>query len=96
MQKHKTIKEKKELYIEFSEEEIQELGWKPQQKLSIDVDENKNIIIKPWVTIDLDTSSWPKQIFEFLVEESLEKNKTVNDIIVDLIEGALKHEKLSD
>jgi hypothetical protein len=91
MQKYKTVKEKKELYIEFSEEEIQELGWKPQQKLSIDVDENKNIVIKPWVTIDLDTSSWPKQIFEFLVEESLEKNKTVNDIIVNLIEEALKY-----
>lgn len=85
MEKYKTVKEKKELYIDFSEEEIKELGWKENQKLSIDVDENNNIIIKPWVTIDIDTSDWPKEIFEFLVELSLEKEMTVNEIIVDLL-----------
>lgn len=84
MDKTKIVKEKKELYIEFSEEEIKELGWKDNQKLSIDL-EGESIIIKPWVTMELDTSNWPKEIFELLVQMSLEQDKTVNDVIVDII-----------
>lgn len=91
MDNTKTVKEKKELYIEFSEEEIKELGWKDNQKLSIDL-EGDAIIIKPWVTIELDTSNWPKEIFELLVQMSLEQNKTVNDVIVDIITNAVNKE----
>lgn len=87
MDKTKIVKEKKELYIDFSEEEIQELGWKDNQKLSIDV-ENNNIVIKPWVNVEIDTSDWPKEIFEMLVQISLEQDKTVNQVIVDLITKA--------
>ena len=92
MDKTKTVKEKKELYVDFSEEEIQELGWKENQKLSLDIEGN-SIVIKPWVTVDIDTSNWPKEIFEMLVQMSLEQDKTVNDVIVDLITRATKFEK---
>lgn len=92
MDKTKTVKEKKELYVDFSEEEIQELGWKENQKLSLDIEGN-SIVIKPWVTVDIDTSHWPKEIFEMLVQMSLEQDKTVNEIIVDLITKATKFEK---
>jgi bifunctional DNA-binding transcriptional regulator/antitoxin component of YhaV-PrlF toxin-antitoxin module len=88
MDRYKTVKEKKDLYIEFSEEEIKELGWKENQKLSIDL-EGDGIIIKPWVTMEIDTSNWPKEIFQLLVDLSLEQDKTVNDVIVDLITKSL-------
>lgn len=89
MDKTKTVKEKKDLYIEFSEEEIQELGWKDNQKLSIDV-ERDNIVIKPWVSVEIDTSSWPREVFEMLVQMSLETDKTVNEVIVDLLTKTIK------
>lgn len=92
MDKTKIVKEKKELFIDFSEEEIQELGWKENQKLSIDI-EGESIVIKPWVNVEIDTSNWPKEIFEMLVQMSLEQDKTVNEIIVDLITKAVKFEK---
>lgn len=88
MDKTKIVKEKKELYIDFSEEEIQELGWKENQKLSIDI-EGESIVIKPWVNVEIDTSNWPKEIFEMLVQMSLEQDKTVNQVIVDLITKAV-------
>ena len=50
MEKHKKVQEKKDLFIQFSEEEIQELGWEENQKLSIKVDEETGAITnKPWV-----------------------------------------------
>lgn len=91
MERHKTVKEKKELYIEFTEEEMAEMGWEDNQKLSITANEDGTITIKPWVKIDLDTTDWPKDIFEMLVEKSLEEDKTVNQVIVDLIEATIKN-----
>jgi len=89
MERYKTIKEKRELYIEFTDEEIAELGWEDNQKLSITVNEDKSISIKPWVKVDIDMSGWPKEIYELLVERSLEEDKTVNQVIVDLIEKSI-------
>lgn len=90
MQRYKTVKEKRDLYIEFSEEEMAELGWEENQKLSINVNDDKSISIKPWVKVDIDTSGWPKEIFEMLVEMSLEQDKTINEVIVDVIEKSFK------
>lgn len=91
MERHKIVKEKKDLYIEFSEEEMAEMGWEQNQKLTITADKNGAITIKPWVKVDIDMTGWPKEIFELLVQKSLEEDKTVNQVIVDLIEERLKY-----
>jgi hypothetical protein len=91
MERYKTVKEKKDLYIEFTEEEMAELGWEDSQKLSITVNDDKSISIKPWVKVDIDMSDWPKEIYEMLVEMSLEQDKTVNQIIVDLLEKSINY-----
>jgi hypothetical protein len=89
MQRHKIVKEKKDLYIEFTEEEMAELGWEHNQKLSITVNEDKSISIKPWVKVEIDMTGWPKEIYALLVEKSLEEDKTINQIIVDLLEKSI-------
>lgn len=89
MERYKTVKEKKDLYIEFSEDEMKELGWEEKQKLSMSLTEDGGIMIKPFVKVDIDTSNWPKEIFEMLVEMSLEQDKTVNEIIVDCLNRSL-------
>ncbi len=93
MERYKTVKEKRDLYIEFTEEEIAEMGWEDNQKLSLTVNDDKSISIKPWVRIDIDISGWPKELFEMLVEMSLEQDKTVNQIIVDLLEKSISNEE---
>jgi len=93
MERYKTVKEKRDLYIEFTDEEMAELGWEDNQKLSITVNEDKSISIKPWVRVDIDMSGWPKEIYELLVKRSLEEDKTVNQVIVDLIEKSINSEE---
>ena len=92
MEKFKTIKEKKELYIDFTEEEMSDLGWKENQRLSIDVKDDGCIEIKPWKTIELDTESWDPSIYRMLVTLSLEQDKSVNDVIVDIITTSINRE----
>ena len=82
MEKVKKVLEKKDLYIQFSEEELQEMGWEEGQKLSLKFDEDtKAITLEPFVKMELDITEWPVEILQFLVGESCERDLSVNDII---------------
>lgn len=82
MEKTKKVLEKKELYIQFSEEEMQELGWEEGQKLSFKFDEEtKAITLEPFVKMELDISEWPVEILQFLVGESCDRDISVNEVI---------------
>ncbi len=92
MEKYKKVQEKKELYLEFSEEEMEELGWEEGQKLSLDLDkESGAITLKPFVKMELDMDNWPKELLLFLVQESCEKDVSVNEIISNTLEESLKY-----
>jgi len=92
MEKYKKVQEKKELYLEFSEEEMEEIGWEEGQKLSLDLDEETGTItLKPFVKIELDMDNWPKELLLFLVQESCEKDISVNEVISNTLEDSLKY-----
>ena len=82
MEKVKKVLEKKDLYIQFSEEEMQELGWEEGQKLSFKFDEKtKAITLEPFVKVEIEISEWPREILEFLVGESCDRDISVNEVI---------------
>ncbi len=82
MEKYKKVQEKKELYLQFSEEEMQELGWEEGQKLSFKFnEETKAITLEPFVKMELDISEWPREILEFLVGESCDRDISINEVI---------------
>lgn len=95
MEKFKKVLEKKDLYIQFSEEEMQELGWKEGQKLSFKFDEEtKAITLEPFVKMEIDISEWPIEILQFLVGESCERDISVNEVINEtLLKFIDKNEK---
>jgi len=96
MEKYKTLKEKKDLYIEFTDEEMKELGWKENQKLSMSLTENGGIAIQPYVSVEIDMSDYPKEILQWLIEESVEKDISVNDVICNILESYIGEEKTFD
>jgi hypothetical protein len=92
MEKYKKVQEKTELFIQFSEEEIEEIGWEKGQKLSLDLDlETGTITLKPFVKMELDMDNWPKELLLFLIQESCEKDVSVNEVISNTLEQSLKH-----
>jgi hypothetical protein len=91
MEKYKKVQEKKELYIQFSEEEMQELGWEEGQKLSFKFDEEtKAITLEPFVKVELEMETWPRELLLFLIQESCEKDVSVNEVISNTLEQSLK------
>jgi hypothetical protein len=92
MEKYKKVQEKKELFIQFSEEEMTELGWEEGQKLSFKFDEKtKAITLEPFIKMELDIDSWPKELLLFLIQESCEKDISVNEVISNTLEESLKY-----
>ncbi len=92
MEKYKTVQEKKDLFIQFSEDEMQELGWEENQKLSINVNEETGAItIKPWVKMEIEMEDWPKELMLFIIQESCEKDISVNEVITNILEESLKN-----
>lgn len=91
MEKTKKIQEKKDLYVQFSEEEIQEMGWEENQKLSVKVDEKTGqITLEPFVKMELEIGDWPREILEFLIGESCERDISVNEVINEVLVQSLK------
>lgn len=87
MEKHKKVQEKKELFLQFSEEEMQEMGWEEGQKLSLKFDEEtKAITLEPFVKMNIDIGEWDREILEYLVGESCDRDVPVNEIINESLE----------
>lgn len=87
MEKYKKVQEKKELFLQFSEEEMQEMGWEEGQKLSFKFDEDtKSITLEPFVKMDIDIGEWDREILEYLVGESCDRDVSVNEIINESLE----------
>lgn len=91
MEKTKKVQEKKDLFIQFSEEEIQEMGWEENQKLSVKVDEKTGqITLEPFIKMELEIGDWPREILEFLVGESCERDISVSEVINEVLTESLK------
>ena len=87
MEKYKKVQEKKELFLQFSEEEMQEMGWEEGQKLSLKFDEEtKAITLEPFVKMNIDIGEWDREILEYLVGESCDRDVPVNEIINESLE----------
>lgn len=88
MEKFKKIKEKTDLYIDFTDEELAELKWEKGQRLSME-SKDDGILIKPYVKVEIDFSDFPRETLMYLIEESLEKDLPVNDVIVEALKKGL-------
>jgi len=82
----KTIQKNEEYFIQFTDEELSKLGLEKGDKLDWVLNEDGSITLKKWATLELDMSEWSKEILMFLIQESIEKDLTVNEVIVDVIE----------
>jgi hypothetical protein len=90
----KTVQELKQAYIQFTEEEMAELNMQPNQKFTVEINNDKSFSLIPFEKIDIDLSEFPRNILEFIIQESAEKDVSVNQVISDVLENYLqKHER---
>jgi hypothetical protein len=84
----KKIQRSDELYIQFTDKELEELNIKPGDKFSWEV-ENEALVLKKFVSLDVDISEWSREVLEMLIIESVEKDISVNDVICNILDKFL-------
>jgi hypothetical protein len=88
----KTIQTREEAYIQFTDEEISELGLKQGDEFEVSPTEDGGYFFKKMEEIELDLSEFPREILERLLKESCEKNVSVNKIIRDALKAFMDSE----
>jgi len=87
------VKRSEELYIQFSEEQIAELGLKTGEKLSCEAAEDGSIILKKYASLEVDISEWSREVLENLITDSIENDISVNEVIENILRKYLELEK---
>lgn len=89
----KTLQEYKEYGIQFTDEELAELGMEKNQKFTVEIGEENTIKLVPFAKMDIDLAEFPRDILEMLVRESADKDVSVNQIISSVLENYLSYEE---
>jgi bifunctional DNA-binding transcriptional regulator/antitoxin component of YhaV-PrlF toxin-antitoxin module len=73
-------------------EELAKLNIKQGDKFSIK-ETDGGILLEKFSTIDINLSELNREILEFLIQESCDKDISINDVISDLLEKGLDQYK---
>ena len=85
----KILQPTNDAYIQFTEEELQEIGAGPGTKFSVKHHDNGSIELRPYVKMEIEISDWSREVLELLIAESVERDLSVNDVITDLLKESL-------
>jgi hypothetical protein len=86
----KTVLKKEEYYIQFTDEELTELNMEKGQKFTCDIEDGA-LKLTPYAKIELEMGDWPRELLEFLLQESCEKDISVNDVVCNVLEEVIKN-----
>jgi bifunctional DNA-binding transcriptional regulator/antitoxin component of YhaV-PrlF toxin-antitoxin module len=89
---NKKIEQFVEYGVKFTDEECEQLGINEGDKFSFEVSDD-GILMKKYESIDIDLSEFPREILEFLVKESCEKDITVSQVFESVFDSFIKREK---
>ena len=89
----KTVQRSEECFVQFTEQELEKLNIKEGDKFSWEIQDD-GIVLKKFGTIDIDFAEFDREILEYLIAESCEKDVSVNEIISDILEQIVKQHKV--
>ena len=88
----KTIEPTGDVCVKFTEEELEQLNIKQGDKFSIK-ETDGGILLQKFTTIDFDLSEYSREILEFLIIESCNKDVSVNEVISGVLEKVVDQYK---
>jgi len=87
----KTLLPTNDVYIQFTEEELSQIGAGPGTKFEAKLRDDGSIELRPYVKIELDMEEWPREVLELIIKESCEQDISANDIINNLLKKSLNN-----
>jgi ABC-type amino acid transport substrate-binding protein len=88
--KNNTVKvqEKTDLFIQFSDEQLQSLNLdvQPGDKFTVETFEDGSIALTPFANLEIDLGEFDRTTLEWLVTQSIDRDISVNEVITDVLE----------
>jgi hypothetical protein len=88
----KTVEPTGDVCVKFTEEELAQLNIKQGDKFSIK-ETDGGILLEKFSTVDINLSELGRELLEFLIQESCDKDISVNEVISYLLEKGLEQYK---
>lgn len=93
----KTVQKKEEYFIEFTDEEMKKLGFKPNTKFTIELSEDKSgLILTPHEEIEIDLEEFSKEELINLIVAANKLDMTFEDFLVDSLTKFCEAHKLEN
>lgn len=89
----KPLKVKEDYYIEFTDEELKALKMEKGQKYTCEIEDGA-VKLVPFEKVELEMGTWDRSILEMLIQQSCERDVSVNEVISDILEEVIKNDKL--
>lgn len=86
---HKELKTREEAYLEFSDEEMLELGLSKGDKFTFKPQEDGSVFLEKWKEIDIDFQEFEKENLIALISHSLENECTINESLNTILKEYL-------
>jgi hypothetical protein len=90
----KTIEPTGDVCVKFTEDELAKLNIKQGDKFSIK-ETDDGILLEKFASIELDLSEFRRDILEFLIQESCDKDISINEVFSNIFDQVIKNENLS-
>jgi len=85
----KRLQVTQETYLQFTEDELKEFGWKPGQRLFITDTDDGDILISSGESIDIDFEEFTKEELVHMIETMNDADQTVAEYIESVLEKAI-------
>ena len=80
----KTVKKKEDYFIQFTDEEMDELGFKPNTRFTIKVNDDKeSLTLTPHEEIEIDLEEFSKEDLINIIVAANKSDMTFEDFVVD-------------
>lgn len=93
----KTVQKKEEYFIQFTDEEMQKLGFKPNTKFTVELLEDKSgLVLTPHEEIEIDLNEFSKEELINIIHAANQQDMTFEDFLVDTLTKFCDANKLED
>jgi len=89
---NKTVEPTGDLCIKFTDEEMSALGIAKGDKFSFH-EEAGGFLLKKYATIDIDLSEFSRETLEMLIQESCNKDVSVNEVVEYILTSFIDSQK---
>jgi len=85
----KKLQQSTDMIVQFTEDEVAELGWKSNEKLSLTVLEDGSVSLTKYGTMEIELNDLNRDILEHLIITSCEEDISVNQVIENILKEGL-------